>query len=93
MKELESNLKSEANFNEQRKCKNDLKIFFERIAEGALYFALYFKLVKDSISAYFFIIALENIFTMIKSNPNRKGYNIFNHNCLYTAYAADTTFF
>ena len=30
---------------------------------------------------------------MIKSNPNIKGLNIFNHNYLYTAYADDTTFF
>ena len=30
---------------------------------------------------------------MIKSNPNIKGLNIFNHNYLYTAYAYDTTFF
>ena len=30
---------------------------------------------------------------MIKSNPNLKGLNIFNHNYLYTAYADNTTFF
>ena len=29
---------------------------------------------------------------MIKSHPNIKGLNIFNHNYLYTAYADDTTF-
>ena len=45
------------------------------------------------ISAYLFIIALEIILAMIKSNLNIKGLNIFNHNYLYTAYADDTTFF
>ena len=49
----------------------------------------YFKLEKgarqvDPISAYLFIIALEIIFAMIKSNPNIKDLNIFNHNYLYT---------
>ena len=53
---------------------------------------LYFKLEKDvrqgnPISAYLFI------FAMIKSNPNIKSLNIFNHNYLYIAYADDTTFF
>ena len=44
------------------------------------------------ISAYLFIIALEIIFAMIKSNPNLKGHDIFNHNYLYIAYADDTSF-
>ena len=57
----------------------------------------YFKLENracqgDPISAYLFIIALESTFTMIKSNPNMKGLNIFNHKYLYTAYADVTTF-
>ena len=47
----------------------------------------------DSISAYLFIIALEIIFAMIKSNPKIIGLNILNQNYLYTAYADDTTFF
>ena len=34
----------------------------------------------DPISAYLFIIALDIIFAMIKSNPSIKGLNIFNHN-------------
>ena len=34
LKELESNLNSEANFNEYTKCKNDLELIYERIAEG-----------------------------------------------------------
>ena len=58
----------------------------------------YFKLEKGAsqsnpLSAYLFIIALEIIFAMIKSNPNIKGINIFNHNYLYTAHADDTIFF
>ena len=49
----------------------------------------YLKLKKrahqgDPISAYLFAIALEVIFEMIKSSPNKKGLNIFNHNYLYT---------
>ena len=58
----------------------------------------YFKLKKgtrqdDSISAYLFILVLEAVFCVIKSNKNIKGLNIFNHEFLYTAYADDTTFF
>ena len=34
LKELESNLKSDANFNEYTKCKKDLELIYERIAEG-----------------------------------------------------------
>ena len=34
LKELESNLNSEANFNEYTKCKKDLELIYERIAEG-----------------------------------------------------------
>ena len=34
LKELESNLSSEANFNEYTKCKKDLELIYERIAEG-----------------------------------------------------------
>ena len=48
--------------------------------------------LDDPISAYLFIIALEIIFAMIKSNPNLKGHDIFNHNYLYIAYADDTSF-
>ena len=35
LKELESNLKSEANLNEYTKCKKDIELIYERIAEGA----------------------------------------------------------
>ena len=34
LKELESNLHSEANFNRYAKCKTDLEHIYERIAEG-----------------------------------------------------------
>ena len=34
LKELESNLNSEANFNEYGKCKKDLDLIYERISEG-----------------------------------------------------------
>ena len=47
----------------------------------------------DPISAYLFILVLEIVFTLIKTNNNIEGLNIFNHNFLYTAYADDTTFF
>ena len=58
----------------------------------------YLKLEKgarqsDPISIFSFVIALEIIFAMIRSNPNIKSLNIFNFNYLYTAYADDTTFF
>ena len=57
----------------------------------------HFKLEKgarqgDPIAAYLSIIALEIIFAMIKSNPNKKRLNIFSHNYLYTLYADDTFF-
>ena len=58
----------------------------------------YFELEKraplgDSIFAYLFIIALEIVFAMIKSNPNIKGLSIFNSNYFYAAYAHDTKLF
>ena len=60
--------------------------------------ASYFKLEKgacqgDPISAYLFIIALEIIFAMTKSNPDVRDLRIFNHNYLHTAYADYRTFF
>ena len=47
----------------------------------------------DSISAYLFILALDVLFTLIKSNKDISGLNFFDHDFLYTAYADDTTFF
>ena len=58
----------------------------------------YFKIRKRCLSrwpnfCFSFIIASETNFATLKSNPNIKGLNIFNHNYLYTAYADNTTFF
>ena len=47
----------------------------------------------DTISAYFFVLALEILFQLIKSKPDIKGLTIFNHCYLYSAYPDDTTFF
>ena len=44
----------------------------------------------DPISAYLFIIVMEVFFTMIRSNPNIKGLDIFGFMYLLTAYADDT---
>ena len=58
----------------------------------------YLKLKKgthqgDPISAYLFILVLEAVFYVIKSNKNFKGLSTFKHEFLYTAYADDTSFF
>ena len=58
----------------------------------------YFNLEKgarqgDPISAYFFILALELLFELIKNNDDIRGITIFNHTFLYTAFADDSTFF
>ena len=45
------------------------------------------------ISANLFILCLENLFILIKNDPNIKGIEMFEHCYLYTAYADDTTFF
>ena len=47
----------------------------------------------DPISAYLFILALEVLFLLIKTNKKIEGLEIFNHCFLYSAYADDTTFF
>ena len=47
----------------------------------------------DPISAYLFVLALEILFQLIKSKPEIKGFIIFDHCYLYSAYADDTTFF
>ena len=47
----------------------------------------------DPISAYLVIQALENLFVLIKKNPEIKDVEIFEHCFLYTAYAYDTSFF
>ena len=58
----------------------------------------YFNLEKgarqgDPISAYLFILALEVLFELIKNNADIRGITIFNHSCLYTAFADGSTFF
>ena len=58
----------------------------------------YFKFKKgtrkgNAISVYLFILVLEAVFSVIKSNKNINGLNTFNHELLYTAFADDTTFF
>ena len=45
------------------------------------------------ISANLFILCLENLFILIKNDPNIKGIEMFEHCYLYTAYADDTTSF
>ena len=58
----------------------------------------YFKLERgtregDPILAYLFVIALEEVFSLIKANPDIEGLQFFSHTFLYSAYADDTTFF
>ena len=50
----------------------------------------YFKLEKgtrhgDPISAYLIIIALEVVFSLIKTNPGIEGLQLFSHTFLYSA--------
>ena len=57
----------------------------------------YFKLERrvcqgDPISAYSFITALEIFFILIKTNENKHGLKIYDHEYLYTAYVDDTKF-
>ena len=58
----------------------------------------YFKLERgtrqgDPILTYLFIIALEVVFSLIKTNPDIEGLQFFSHTFLYSGYADDTTFF
>ena len=57
----------------------------------------YFKLERgarqgDPIPAYLFILLLQVVFTVIKSNQNIDKLRIFEHEFLYTAYVDDPTF-
>ena len=47
----------------------------------------------NPISTYLFMLVLEPFFTLIKSNKNIHGINMFNHEFLDTAYVDDITFF
>ena len=47
----------------------------------------------DPILTYLFIIALEVVFSLIKTNPDIEGLQFFSYTFLYSAYADDTTFF
>ena len=74
-----------------------IKTLLKNRESGVLKTNRYFKLERgtrqgEPISAYLFIIVLEIAFTLIKTNNNTEGLNIFNHNFLYTAYADNTTF-
>ena len=58
----------------------------------------YFKLERgtrqgDPILACLFILALEEVFSLIKAKPDIEGLQFFSHTFLYSAYADDTTFF
>ena len=58
----------------------------------------YFKLERgtrqvDPILAYLIIIALEEVFSLIKANPDTEGLKFFSHTVLYSAYADGTTIF
>lgn len=44
-------------------------------------------------SEYHFILVLETVFIMIKSNQNIQPIKVFDNDFLYTAYADSTTFF
>ena len=46
----------------------------------------------DPISAFLFVLALEDLFILIKSKPEIEGMTIFDFNYLYSAYADDITF-
>ena len=47
----------------------------------------------DPTSAYLFILNSEIFFIFVKNNTKVKGFKIFRHESLYTAYADDTNFF
>ena len=58
----------------------------------------YFELQKGArqgnpISAYLFILCLEIVFILIRTDKRVKGINIFEHTYLYSANTDDTTFF
>ena len=58
----------------------------------------YFHLEKgarqgDPFSDYIFVVALEVLSFLVRSNKDIKGLSILDHLFLYTAYADDTTFF
>ena len=47
----------------------------------------------DPVSAYLFILCLEMLFMIVKTNNDIKSLQVLGNTFLYTAYADDTTFF
>ena len=57
---LQSNLNSEENFNEYAKCNSDLELIYEKIAEGVKLEANVNGMEKMKIQLNFFLISNEN---------------------------------
>ena len=45
----------------------------------------------DPISSFLFVLVLEILFLLIKTKPETPGLTIFDHCCIYSAYADDKT--
>ena len=78
-------------------CSEDVLKNQELCVINATTTTAYFKLQKgtrqvDPISTYLFILALEILFYLIKSNNKIEDLNICDYSFLYSAYVDDTTF-